>query len=110
MADLAKGNALFEALHSSLERIKVIKRIGRALARKPQLRTSIEVGYIQEETERLALMTREGPGVHRDLCHVARLVSLKEMESLKLPWSPSGDTASVVSARGAGSGATSNGR
>ncbi|GIL97791.1 hypothetical protein Vretimale_3334, partial [Volvox reticuliferus] len=41
---------------------------------------------------------------------VARLVSLKEMESLKLPWSPSSDTMNVVSGGGAGSGATSNGR
>ncbi|PNW74795.1 hypothetical protein CHLRE_12g509500v5 [Chlamydomonas reinhardtii] len=91
MAALA-GSSLLAALHSSLERIKTIKRVCRALSKKPQLRTSIEVGYIMAETEKQPLLTREGPGVHRDLCHVARVVSLKEMDSWKLPpqWGQAG--------------------
>ncbi|EFJ50702.1 hypothetical protein VOLCADRAFT_116719 [Volvox carteri f. nagariensis] len=109
MAGLPKESALFAALHSSLERTTVIKRICRALAKKPQLRNSIEVGYIQGETEWLAMMTRDGPGVHRDLCHVARLVALKEMESLKLPWSPNGDVAAGPAGAGAGGVAIGSG-
>ncbi|KAG2500801.1 hypothetical protein HYH03_001563 [Edaphochlamys debaryana] len=90
MATLGKGSTLLAAFHNSLERIKTIKRVCRALSKKPQLRTSIEVGYVMSETEKLALLTRDGPGVHRDLCHVARVVSLKEMDSWKLPpqWAP----------------------
>ncbi len=28
-----------------------------------------QIGYLMSETERLALLTKDGPGVHRDLCH-----------------------------------------
>lgn len=68
-----------------MERIKTVVRICRALAKKPQLRNSIDISYIAAETEGLALMTKDGPGVHKDLCHVAKVTSLNEMQSFRLP-------------------------
>lgn len=51
---------------------------GGALVRNPHLSvysraccapSSTQIGYLMSETERLALLTKDGPGVHRDLCH-----------------------------------------
>ena len=36
------------------------------------------------ETQQLLLMTKDGPSMHRDLCHMARHLQMKEMDSIKL--------------------------
>lgn len=38
-----------------------------------------------QETAGLPVFTKDGLGVHRDLCYVSRCIHIEELESLKLP-------------------------
>jgi hypothetical protein len=68
-----------------MDRIRVVRSITRALHKKPQQRSPSDIALLMSETEGLPLMTKDGPGVHRDLCHIARCISIADMSTLRLP-------------------------
>lgn len=73
------------ALHSQMEHMKMAVRVCRAASKKPHSRTKQDISLIMSETSKIPLLTRNGPAVHRDLCHVMQAVQLQQMQSLKLP-------------------------
>lgn len=65
-----------------MERVRTVLRVHRALMKPPQSRNSIDIQYVSAETERLPAFTRGGPGMHRDLCHVAKPLRIDKGEAL----------------------------
>ncbi len=61
------------ALHTSMERAKLLRVVGRALDKSPAQRLPSEIAMLQQETSHSVLMTERGPHVHRDLCYGALL-------------------------------------
>lgn len=58
------------ALHASMEKSKTVMRVIRAAAKKPSQRNGVDIGYVMQESQKAGLLTANGPGQHRDLCHV----------------------------------------
>lgn len=44
----------------------------------------LDIEKLMEETQHIAVLTRDGPGVHRDICHVLRVRQLDEGQVLDL--------------------------
>eukprot|EP00882_Tetradesmus_deserticola_P020266 GHRQ01021858.1.p1 GENE.GHRQ01021858.1~~GHRQ01021858.1.p1 ORF type:complete len:173 (-),score=57.38 GHRQ01021858.1:194-712(-) len=73
------------ALHSHMERVKTVVRVCKAAFKKPHSRSNADITHIAAETQSLTLLTREGPAVHRELCHVLQALTVSQMQSVRLP-------------------------
>src|SRR5690348_2600504 len=76
---------LLAALHSQMERMNNAVRVCKAASKTPHSRTSTDIQLKAAETQDILLLNREGPAVHRELCHVVQALQLKQMEALRLP-------------------------
>lgn len=77
--------ALPAALHVQMERMNTVARVCKAGFKKPHSRTNTDVNCIAAETQHVSILSRGGPAVHRELCHVVQTLQLGQMESLRLP-------------------------
>jgi hypothetical protein len=68
-----------------MERIKGVVRVCKAASKKPHSRSNTDINLIAAETQSVTLLTREGPVVHRELCHVLQALSVSQMQSVRLP-------------------------
>ena len=67
-----------------MERISKLSRIRKALQRKAQNRSVLDISHIREETAEVPLFTQEGEAVHTDLCYVAKLKRIGAGETVIL--------------------------
>ena len=44
----------------------------------------LDIEKVMEETKNVAVLTRDGPGVHRDMCHVIKVRQLDEGQGIEL--------------------------
>ncbi|WIA30393.1 hypothetical protein OEZ86_000479 [Tetradesmus obliquus] len=79
------GSHLLAALHSRMERIKGVVCVCKAASKRPHSRTNTDINHIAAETQSATLLTREGPAVHRELCHVLQALNVSQMQSVRLP-------------------------
>eukprot|EP00883_Tetradesmus_obliquus_P004781 jgi/Sobl393_1/1515/SZX72241.1 len=68
-----------------MERIKSVVRVCKAASKRPHSRTNTDINHIAAETQSATLLTREGPAVHRELCHVLQALNVSQMQSVRLP-------------------------
>lgn len=68
-----------------MERIKGVVRVCKAASKRPHSRTNTDINHIAAETQSATLLTREGPAVHRELCHVLQALNVSQMQSVRLP-------------------------
>jgi hypothetical protein len=68
-----------------MERIKSVVRVCKAASKRPHSRSNADINHIAAETQSITLLTREGPAVHRELCHVLQTLDVSQMQSVRLP-------------------------
>ncbi|KAK3241303.1 hypothetical protein CYMTET_48916, partial [Cymbomonas tetramitiformis] len=64
-----------------LERLSLIKRIKRTLAKRPEARTAADIELLKKQTSHIMFFS-EFPEMHRDLCYMLRLRHVKAAEVL----------------------------
>jgi hypothetical protein len=68
-----------------MERIKSVVRVCKAASKKPHSCSNTDINHIAAETQSVILLAREGPAVHRELCHVLQALNVSQMQSVRLP-------------------------
>ncbi|CAG9463655.1 unnamed protein product [Pedinophyceae sp. YPF-701] len=74
----AAGSSLLQGLYKGMERMSQVQFAKKALRKRAQARTLLDIQHLMKQTEDVSLLTKNGAAVHRDLCHVLKLRTLEQ--------------------------------